>query len=336
MRAEKRSGAYRVQVQKDGKRYSFTAKKKSDAIRQAEEFLKRKADVTETPLGDAINEYIAMKENVLSPSTIRGYKKVRRNNFQELMPIPVRELDSETIQRAINRMSANHSPKSVANAYGLLTATLSMYAPMMRLEVTLPSERPQEYNVPTKEDVDKLLTAASPNMKTAIMLAAYCSLRRGEIVALDSSDINGNVIHVKQAAVQGPDGKITIKSTKTYKSDRYVTMPDKLVKIVEGKTGRICPIALSTITKEFRRIRKKAGVNCRFHDLRHYYASALHAIGVPDQYVMKSGGWKNPAMLHKVYRNTLSDFEKINTDKAVNYFDDKIDQSAPEMHQDTR
>lgn len=321
MRAEKRSGSYRVQVQKDGKRYSFTAKKKSDAISQAETFLKRKADVTETPLGDAIDEYIELKSNVLSPSTVRGYMKVRRNNLQELMSVPVREIDSETIQRAINRMSADHSPKSVANAYGLLTATLKIYAPRMLLDVTLPTERPLEYNVPTREDINKLLDAASPNMKTAIMLAAFCSLRRSEIVALESSDITDNVIHVQRAAVQGPDGKITYKGTKTYNGDRYVPMPDVVMEQLQDKTGRVCPIALSTITKEFRRIRKLAGVNCRFHDLRHYYASALHAIGVPDQYIMKYGGWKNPAMLHQVYRNTLSDYEEINARKATDYFD---------------
>ncbi len=326
------SGKWRVQVQKDGKRYSFTHEKKTTAKKLAEDFVERKADITATPLGLAIDEYIELKSNVLSPSTIRGYKKVRRNNLQELMPVPVREIDSETIQRAINRMSADHSPKSVANAYGLLTATLKIYAPRMLLDVTLPTERPLEYNVPTREDINKLLAAASPNMKTAIMLAAFCSLRRGEIVALESSDITDNVIHVQRAAVQGADGKITFKGTKTYNGDRYVPMPEIVTEQLQDKTGRVCPIALSTITKEFRRIRKKAGVDCRFHDLRHYYASALHAIGVPDQYIMKYGGWKNPSMLHKVYRNTLSDYEAINARKVTDFFD----MTSHEMHTDTQ
>lgn len=319
-------------MQKDGKRYSFTHKKKTTAKKMAEDFLERKADITATPLGIAIDEYIDLKSNVLSPSTVRGYRKVRRNNFQELMPVPVRELDSETIQRAINRMSADHSPKSVANAYGLLTATLKMYAPKILLNVTLPSERPKEYNVPTKDEVNRLIDAASENMKTAIMLAAFCSLRRSEIVALESEDIIGDTIHVSRAAVQGADGEITIKSTKTYNGDRYVPIPKIIQNHINGKQGRICPIALSTITKEFRRIRKFAGVDCRFHDLRHYYASSLHAIGVPDQYIMKYGGWKNPAMLHQVYRNTLSDYEEINARKATAYFD----KTSHEMHTDTR
>lgn len=318
------SGNWRVQVMHNGKRYSFTDKKKKDAEDKARIFLEQKADVTATPLGEAIDQYIEIKRNVLSPATIRGYEKIKRNNLLDLMDIPIRDLDSETVQRSINRMSADKSPKTVANAYGLVTATLCIYAPAMRLQVTLPAAEPKEYNIPITRDLNKLLDAASDNMKTAIMLAAFCSMRRSEICALRSEDINGNVIHIRRAYVQDSDGKTVEKSTKTYKSDRYVTAPDMLINYIKGKVGRICPIALSTLTKEFGRIRKKAGVDCRFHDLRHYYASALHAIGVPDQYVMKSGGWKTDSVLKRVYRNTLSDFEKANAKKAAQYFAENI------------
>ena len=314
------SGNWRVQVQYNGKRYSFTSKKKTVAIKKAEAFIEQKADVTATPLGEAIDQYIEIKKNVLSPATIRGYEKIRRNNLLDLMDIPIRDLDNETVQRSINRMSADKSPKTVANAYGLVTATLCIYAPAMRLQVTLPAAEPKEYNIPITRDLNKLLDAASDNMKTAIMLAAFCSMRRGEIVALRSEDIVDGVIHIKRAYVQNSDGETVEKSTKTYKSDRYVTAPAMLLEHIEGKTDRVCPIALSTLTKEFGRIRRKAGVTCRFHDLRHYYASALHAIGIPDQYVMKSGGWKTDSVLKRVYRNTLSDFEKANAKKAEQYF----------------
>ena len=325
MKAIKRpSGNYRVQVQHNGKRYSFTAKKKVDAEKKARIFLERKADVTAMPLGNAIDQYIDSKRNVLSPSTVVGYEKIRRNNFQELMDIPIRDLDNERIQRAVNAMSADHAPKTVANAYGLITATIKMYAPSIQLNISLPSKEPKEYNVPITKDLNCLLDAAGFNMKTAIMLAAFCSMRRSEIVALQSDDITGNTIHIKRAAVHNTNGETVIKSTKTYKGDRYVTAPDILLNHIKGIEGRVCPIALSSITKDFGRIRRKAGVSCRFHDLRHYYASVLHAIEVPDQYIMQSGGWKSPAMLHKVYRNTLSDFEKKNAQKVARYFKQNI------------
>lgn len=318
------SGNYRVQVRYAGERYSFTAKKKSDAEERAREFLERKADVTATPLGEAIDQYIDLKRNLLSPATIRGYEKIKRSNLQELMDIPIRDLDVETVQRAVNIMAADHSPKSVRNAYGLVSTTLKMFAPKLQLRITLPPETPKDYKVPITRDLNKLLDAASENMKTAIMLAAFCSMRRSEIVALESKDIKGNRIHICKAAVHNSDGETVTKTTKTYTSDRYVTAPDMLLDHIKGKKGKVCPIALSTITKEFGRIRRIAGVECRFHDLRHYYASILHALDVQDQYIMKSGGWKSPAMLHKVYRNTLSDFEKANARKVTRYFNRHI------------
>lgn len=318
------SGNYRVQVRYEGKRYSFTARKRADAETQAREFLERKADVTATPLGEAIDQYIDLKRNLLSPATVRGYEKIRRNNLQELMDIPIRDLEMETVQRAINIMAADHTPKSVRNSYGLVSATLGVFAPSLRLRITLPTETPREYHVPTTKDLNKLLDAASENMKTAIMLAALCSMRRSEIVALRSEDIDGNRIHIKRAAVHNSYGETIIKSTKTYKSDRYVTAPDVVVNHIKEKKGRVCPIALSTISKEFGRIRRLAGVECRFHDLRHYYASVLHAIHVPDQYIMASGGWKTDTVLKRVYRNTLSDFEKANARKATRYFNKNI------------
>ena len=55
----------------------------------------------------------------------------------------------------------------------------------------------------------------------------------------------------------------------------------------------------------------------RFHDLRHYAASTMHAIGVPDQYIMQRGGWSSGKTL-KAYEEkytdmTLSHYEGINT-----------------------
>lgn len=324
MKAIKRGNKWRVQVQYNGKRYSFTAKTKKAAKDKAKEFLERKADAAAMPLGEAIDQYIEIKENVLSPATVRGYDKIRRNNLQDIMDVSIRDLTDEMIQRSVNIMAADHAPKTVANAYGLVSATLGVYAPNMHPQITLPAEEPQEYDIPVIRDLNKLLDAASENMKTAIMLAAFCSMRRSEICALRSEDIEGNIIHVKRAYVHNKDGETVDKITKNYDSDRYVTAPDMLINHIKGKEGRVCPIALSTVTKEFGRISKKAGVKCRFHDLRHYYASALHAIGVPDQYIQKSGGWKTDTILKKVYRNTLSDFEKANAKKAAKYFAENI------------
>lgn len=314
------SGSWRVQVQKDGKRYSFTSKDKETAKENARTFLKVKADVTAMPLGDAIDSYIELKRNVLSPSTIKGYEQIRQAYLPELMKIPIQDLNSIVMQRAINVISANHSPKTVRNIYGLISSVIKLYAPTLSVTVTLPKRRKVMYNIPTTQEVAQMLVEShTEELKTAIMLAAFCGLRRSEIIALDSDDIIGDTIHVHRAAVYDDMGNTVIKAPKTYQSDRYIVMPDIVKNQVLGKTGKICPIGLSTLTRQFVTLRKRLGLSCRFHDLRHYYASFQHAIGIPDQYIMQSGGWQSDAILKSVYRNTLGDMKKKN-DELINSF----------------
>ncbi|MBP3296406.1 MAG: tyrosine-type recombinase/integrase, partial [Lachnospiraceae bacterium] len=74
----------------------------------------------------------------------------------------------------------------------------------------------------------------------------------------------------------------------------------------------------------FCRLRNRLGMECRFHDLRHYAASILHAIGVPDQYIMERGGWSTDGTLKAIYRNTLSDKSRQFSAKANDYFDNNL------------
>ena len=56
---------------------------------------------------------------------------------------------------------------------------------------------------------------------------------------------------------------------------------------------------------QFYRLKNRIGINCRLHDLRHYYASILHALNVPDLYATKRTGHAIPAMLKKVYQHIM-------------------------------
>jgi len=313
------SGNYFIQIQVKGRRKGFSAPTRAEVIRKATEYKLTTVDAPSAPLGVVIDQYIEAKRNILSPTTIKRYELTRRTEFQRLMNTPVRDITSERLQAEVNILSATKSPKSVRNAYGLIRAALSLFAPELNIRVTLPPKKKLEYHTPTTEEVYSLINAASPNMKTAIMLAALCGMRRGEIVALTYDDIKGSVIHVHSAAVIGN----VVKSPKTYTSDRYIPIPQFVLNYILGnkKDKKVCPLSLNSISHRFTELRDKLGYNCRFHDLRHYYASACHAIGVPDQYIMKFGGWKSDAILKDIYRGTLDDFERNSADKITAYFD---------------
>lgn len=57
-----------------------------------------------------------------------------------------------------------------------------------------------------------------------------------------------------------------------------------------------------------------------FHDLRHYSASVMHSIGIPDAYIMERGGWGSDYVLKNVYRHAMTDKNKEMNDKANEFF----------------
>ena len=94
------SGNWRVnqyiKTDKNGKRIykSFTASSKKEAEYLASEYLlSNKKDFKNIKLSDAISQYIDSKSNVLSPSTIRGYRIMERNAFSDIADINILDLD---------------------------------------------------------------------------------------------------------------------------------------------------------------------------------------------------------------------------------------------------
>ena len=109
------SGSWRVQVyagEENGKRKyrSFTAPTRKEAEFQAAQYaLERKErENGNITVKEAIDRYIKSKEPVLSPSTIRGYRIIYRNNLKSLMDVRLGGLTAEKIQQAISEDAKTH------------------------------------------------------------------------------------------------------------------------------------------------------------------------------------------------------------------------------------
>jgi len=269
------SGSWRCQVMVNGQRISVVDQDPAVAHAKA---LALKAGIIhkdKSPhamtVGDAIDRYIESKDSVLSPATVAGYKRLREHALQELMGVRLSMLTQEAIQRAVNKMAKDKSPKSVRNAHGLLSAALAVYRPDMVLRTTLPQKKRYEAAVPSGEDVQAIMAAArGTKEELPILLAVWLGLRMSEILGPKGEDVDGNVLHIRRALVD--EGE---KGTKTYGSQRDLPLPDYIRGLMDPKPGE-------HLVKLTRR-----ALYCRFHDLRHINASIMLALGVPNKYAQE-------------------------------------------------
>lgn len=263
-------------------------------------------------VGEAVDRYIRAKESILSPKTIREYKAMRRRALGDIMSRGIQTLTTEKLQIAVNLYATDHSPKSVRNAVGLITAALAMFAPDLRLRASVPRGNKPKLSIPSESQIKALIGDADEPLKTAILLAAVLGLRRSEICALTWEDIDAKkkTLTINKAIVISENGVWKNKGTKTESGTRLLDIPDFLLihlRELPQVDERIIQVSPDSITYRFITLRNKHNLTIRFHDLRHYFASLLLALGVPDKYSMQRMGHATPNMLKSVYQHIMQD-----------------------------
>ncbi len=320
-----RALAFYIDDNKKRCRKSFTAPTRKEAEALANIFVLKRQNYTngKITLKDATEEYLRLNESVLSPTTIYGYKKIKKTFPQKLNEKYLTDITKKEIDEWIQEQSEKYSPKTVSNRYGFLH-TVMTYNGIELEEHKLPQKRPTKYFIPTKSEVEKLIEYArgkgDDELLLILMLGAYGCMRRGEICGLKPEDVDGNVIHVHSNKVYTESGAI-IKGTKTYSSDRYIEAPIKLLNELKGRTCFVT-VAPSTASKKVKDAVKKCGLNSEFHlhTLRHFCASYLHANNMPTKYIQEYGGWSDTKTLEKIYRQTLSDYKKMYSERLNEIF----------------
>lgn len=319
------SGSWRVRlyIGKDdsGKELfkSFTAPTKKQAEFLAAEFAaKKRRTVSLMTVGEAIDRYIDSKDEVLSPTTINEYRKMRRNYLQSLMEIRIDDLTREQVQLAVNAEARKHSAKTVINAHGLLSAALAMHNPDFILRTTLPRKvKKLRRDLPTSEDVMRVMHGEPAELP--VLLALCCCLRVSEVRGIRKSAVHGNFLSIERVIVTVNGQHIEKELAKTDETRRIEEIPDFLRDmILAAPTDYATTLTGQAIYKQFSRRMAAAGFSgVRFHDLRHISASDMHAQGIPDKVAAERGGWSGTQTMREVYQHTFSEDRK-RADKIMN------------------
>jgi integrase len=326
------SGKWFVRCMVDGQSYSKTFDTEKEATRWAvgikTALIEAEKPAGALTVGEAMDKYIESKNAVLSPSTIRGYKQLRENALQDITDVRLDALTQEKVQRSVNFMAKEKSPKYIRNAHGLLSATLAVYRPNFVLHTTLPQKEKKEIAIPSMEEIAILAADAKGTpYELPFLLAVWGGLRVSEIRGLTWDCINGNILHVKQAVVEGEDGDV-LKTTKSYSGNRKIRLPDYIVELIRQQPKKdrfIIHYSRCALYNHLRRSCVRLGLpHYRFHDLRHVQASVMLALNVPDKYAMERMGHASNNMLKNVYQHTFSKKSEEVADRIDDYFSQLI------------
>ena len=270
------SGAYRIRLTENGRSYSVTIPYKPTQ-KEAYELIRAKIDHkgADKTFSEAYKDYIGVKSNILSPSTIRGYESMYKNLPSWLLPLDIAEIDNYTLQKLINGYAKEHSAKSTHNLYSLVLSVIRLFYPDSTIRATLPQKAHTEPYTPSREDVKKLLDASKETEYYVPLYLASLSCRCSEICALTLDDLRGDQLTINKALVRAEKGYVLKDTPKTDASYRTITLPRDLVKRI-----------------------KKQG----------FFCSYCHDLGYTDAQIKKLGGWDSD-VFRKVYRHAMSEDE---------------------------
>ena len=281
----------------------------------------RKPTIT---VGEAVDTYIENRRNVISPSTLVGYKSARENRFKSIMDKPVSSI--KDWQQVINNEAKICSPKTLKNAWGLIRPALEAQGVEIP-KVTMPQIVRKDPVFLSPEQIKVFVAAVKGTPVEIAALLGLHSLRRSEIAALDWSnvDLEKRTIKVSGAIVPGENWTLVEKPTNKNQSSARtipIMIPElyEALKAVKNKNGKVVTCYISTVYDWVNDICKtnnlpKLGV----HGLRHSFASLAYHVNMSEQAAMQIGGWSDYATMRKIYthlsaqdigraENAMSDF----------------------------
>ena len=315
------SGNYRIQVvagyDERGKRIvkSFTADTEEDAMRMALDF-KTDNRIGVSPrnmtVEQAFTQYIEARDNVLSPSTIRGYNIIKNTRLQSIMTCNIMRLTLNDIQRAVNLDAKRLSYKSVKSSVALLKSVLSVQGIDLNIKrITLPPKKKPNISIPDAAEVMRLVVGT--DIELPCLLAMWLSLRISEVRGLQFRDISsdGKTITIQRSKMY-LDGKDVVRDfNKTYESTRTNALPPYILKLIQriphnSDEEYIVSLGYNYIRNHFNRIMLDAGYHVTFHKLRHEFATTLNDLGIPSNYIQKLGGWSTDNVMKSIYTHTTT------------------------------
>jgi integrase len=292
-------------------------------------------------------------------STLSAYRSMIRCHLVPAFgEMNVAEIELAHVQDLATKLAKTvGSPKTLHNVMTLLQTMLAgkkgssairsgyiRYNPAQGVE--LPPKETEEVVPPTVDQVSRLLEAAREIGGIGyptILLAAFAGVRRGEVLALNYTDVDwfSRELVIRQAVKkqEATDGvhkwRWVLDVPKSKKSRRRIGLTSTLIQLltgfkeVHGGKGLIFPKGLAGLAPTDQHldpdyfdqsiiapIATVAGMpGMRYHDLRHFFASVLIGQGANAKYVCDQMGHSSVEMTFDTYGHLFPKARQEETNK---------------------
>ena len=181
-------------------------------------------------------------------------------------------------------------------------------------------EKAPERPVATVPEVQALADAMPEDLRIAVLLAAWCQLRRGELLGLRRRDIDmgkGTVsVSVTRVVMMG--GRVVTKTPKTSAGRRTVAIPPNVLPeikrhlerhVAAGPDSPLIP-SVDTLRNAWEKARVEVGrPDLRLHDLRHTGLTLAAGAGATVSELMYRAGHASPVAALR-YQHATRDRDK--------------------------
>lgn len=289
--------------------------------------------------------WLEARDPALAPRTVELYRsQLNRWLLPTFADSKLSNITTERVRTWHMEVSGKAGSTTAAKCYRLLrtilgTAEADGLLPRNPCAVRgAGKERAQERPLLTVEQVHAIASTIEPRYRALVLLAAYGSLRRGELLALQRRHINevrGTVTVEAQAQLVAGMGRV-VRATKTASSVRTVAIPSpvlsELLEHMRGFTAADAtswvftaekggPAREADLGKAWRKAAQEVGVpNAHLHDLRHFGGTLAAQAGATIKELQNRLGHAT-ARAAMIYQHAAEDRDRALAEKLGAQFD---------------
>ena len=296
---------------------------------------KGRREAAEALLPPTLGEYAAgwLRSRTLRDRTRHHYQQLLDRQLSNLDNLRLPEITPTVVRNWYTGLGPG-TPVIRSHAYGLLRTILGSavseqiipFNPcvMRGAGSAATSVRPKPA---TLTEIATIAQHMPERLQLAVLLAAWCGLRFGELIELRRSDIDqvSKIIHVRRAAYRVPGNQVAIGKPKSDAGIRDVSIPPHLIPEIKkhlaamqfGRDALLFPgyngghLAPSALYRHFYPARKAAGrPDLRWHDLRHTGATLAAATGASLAELMARLGHSTAGAAMR-YQHAASDRDRV-------------------------